>query len=156
MRSETLRPVWPASDKITVLSKTRTETLAEALRLGQPEIFNTDQGAQFTSEAFPGRLEQRGIRVSMDGRGRALDNVFTERLWRSVQYEEVYWKEYREPAEAQRGLRRYFRHYNHERPHQALGYRTPAEVHATGVLWKTEARETEASTELSVSGSRGC
>ena len=92
----------------------------------------------------------------MSSGGRALDNVFTERLWRSVKYEEVYLKEYREPAEAQRGLGRYFRHYNHERPHQALGYRTPAEVHAAGTLWKTGARETEPSTELSCSGSRGC
>jgi len=129
------------------------EALADALRQGRPEIFNTDQGAQFTGEAFTGRLEQHGIQISMDGRGRALDNVFTERLWRSVKYEEVYLKEYREPGEAERGLRRYFRHYNHERPHQALGYRTPAEVHAAGGLWKTEARETEASTELSCSGS---
>jgi putative transposase len=129
------------------------EALAEALRRGQPEMFNTDQGAQFTSEAFTGRLEQRGIRISMDGRGRALDNVFTERLWRSVKYEEVYLKEYREPAEAERGLRRYFRHYNHERLHQALGYRTPAEVHAAGLLWKTEAREPAAPTEFSVGGS---
>ena len=130
------------------------EALSDALRQGCPEMFNTDQGAQFTSEAFTGRLEQHGIRISMDGRGRALDNVFTERLWRSVKYEEVYLKEYREPVEAERGLRRYFHHYNHERPHQALGYRTPAEVHAAGVLWKTEARETDASTELSVLGSR--
>ena len=109
------------------------EALTEALRGGQPEIFNTDQGSQFTSEAFTGRLQQRGIRVSMDGRGRVLDNVFTERLWRSVKYEEVYWKEYREPAEAERSLGRYFRHYNHERLHQALGYRTPAEVHGARV-----------------------
>ena len=132
------------------------EALGAALRVGQPEIFNTDQGSQFTSEAFTGKLEQHGIRISRDGRGRALDNVFTERLWRSVKYEEVYLKEYREPAEAQRGLGRYFRHYNHERPHQALGYRTPAEVHATGGLWKTEARETVPNTEISVWGSRGC
>ena len=132
------------------------EALAEALRGGQPEMFNTDQGAQFSSEAFTGRLQQRGIQISMDGCGRALDNVFTERLWRSVKYEEVYLKEYREPAEAERGLRRYFRHYNHERPHQALGYRTPAEVHAAGVLWKTEAQEMVPSTELSCWESLEC
>ena len=90
------------------------------------------------------------------GRGRALDNVFTERLWRSVKYEEVYLKEYREPVEAERGLRRYFRHYNHERLHQALGYRTPAEVHEAGLLWKTAARETEPSTELSCWGPLEC
>src|SRR3970282_240680 len=112
------------------------EALSEALRQGRPEIFNTDQGAQFTGDAFTGKLERHGIRISMDGRGRALDNVFTERLWRSVKYEEVYLKEYREPAEAERGLRRYFRHYNHERLHQALGNSTPAGGHAGGVLWK--------------------
>lgn len=106
------------------------EALGEALRRwGRPEIFNTDQGSQFTSEAFTGRLKKRGIRISMDGRGRCLDNVFTERLWRSVKYEEVYLKDYREFSDAQQGLGRYFRHYNRERPHQALEYRTPAEVH---------------------------
>ena len=115
------------------------EALAEALRQGRPEIFNTDQGAQFTSEAFTGRLQQRGIRISMDGRGRALDNVFTERLWRSVKYEEVYLKEYREPAEAERGLRRYFRHYNHERLHQGLGDRAAGESYFTPLLFKKTA-----------------
>ena len=106
------------------------EALGAALRRGQPEIFNTDQGSQFTSEAFTGRLQQQGIRISMDGRGRCLDNVFTERLWRSVKYEEVYLKDYQQSWEAQEGLGRYFRHYNGERPHQALEYRTPAEVYA--------------------------
>ena len=90
----------------------------------------------------------------MDGRGRALDNVFTERRWRSVKYEEVYLREYREPAAAQRGLGRYFRHYNHERLHQALGYRTPAEVHAGSVRWKTQVRVAEAGAEFPVGGSR--
>ncbi|MBI3894948.1 MAG: DDE-type integrase/transposase/recombinase, partial [Acidobacteria bacterium] len=86
------------------------KALANSLRQGRPEIFNADQGPQFTGETFTAKLEQHRIRISMDGRGRALDNVFTERLWRSVKYEEVYLKEYREPAEAERGLRRYFRH----------------------------------------------
>jgi putative transposase len=105
------------------------EALREALRLGPPEIFNTDQGSQFTGAAFTGELRRAQVRMSMDGRGRALDNVFVERLWRSVKYEEVYLKDYQELGEAQQGLRRYFRHYNQERLHQALGYRTPAEVH---------------------------
>jgi putative transposase len=100
-----------------------------ALGAGQPEIFNTDQGAQFTSETFTGRLEARGIVVSMDGRGRAMDNIFVERLWRTVKYEEVYLKDYAGVAEAARNLGNYFRFYNQERPHQALGYRTPAEVY---------------------------
>jgi putative transposase len=97
---------------------------------GPPEIFNTDQGAQFTAEAFLSVLKGCGAKISMDGRGRALDNVFVERLWRSVKYEEVYLKEYRTVIEAVEGLRRYFRFYNEERLHQALGYRPPAEVYA--------------------------
>jgi putative transposase len=101
------------------------EVLETALARGQPEIFNTDQGAQFTSPAFTGRLVAAGVPISMDGRGRALDNVFVERLWRSVKYEEVYLQDYGGMGDAQRGLGRYFRFYNEERPHQALGYRTP-------------------------------
>lgn len=101
-----------------------------ALSGAHPEIFNTDQGAQFTSIQFTDRLLGSGIRISMDGRGRALDNVFTERLWRSVKYEEVYLKDYSTPQDAITGLDRYFRFYNNERPHQALDYRTPAEVYA--------------------------
>jgi putative transposase len=103
--------------------------LETALRHGQPEIFNTDQGAQFTSAAFTGRLEAAGIQISMDGRGRALDNVFVERLWRSVKYEEVYLKDYTGFTDAARNLAAYFRFYNGERLHQALGYRTPAAVY---------------------------
>jgi putative transposase len=107
--------------------------LQEALRAGRrPEIFNTDQGVQFTAEAFTGALEAEGITISMDGRGRCYDNIFVERLWRTVKYEEVYLKDYAEPVEARRELRRYFRFYNEERPHQALGYRTPAEVYFAG------------------------
>jgi putative transposase len=104
------------------------DALQEALRQGQPEIFNTDQGAQFTSEAFTGLLEQHGISVSMDGKGSYNDNLFIERLWRTVKYEEVYLKAYQDGREARAGLGEYFRFYNDERPHQALGYLTPAEV----------------------------
>jgi putative transposase len=105
------------------------EALEAALRRGRPEIFNTDQGAQFTSRAFTERLRQGAIQISMDGRGRALDNVFVERLWRSVKYEEVYLREYNTVREAQQGLQRYFGFYNDERLHQALGYHTPAAVY---------------------------
>ena len=104
------------------------EALKEALRKGRPDIFNTDQGSQFTSEAFTGLLQQHGIRISMDGKGSYNDNLFIERLWRSVKYEEVYLKAYQDGREARIGLGNYFRFYNTERPHQALGYRTPAEV----------------------------
>ena len=103
--------------------------LAEALELGRPEIFNTDQGSQFTSRAFTGRLEEAEVAISMDGRGRVLDNIFVERLWRSVKYEEIYIKEYRSVPELERGLEGYFWFYNHDRLHQALAYRTPAQVH---------------------------
>jgi len=104
------------------------EALEEALRKGRPDIFNTDQGAQFTSEAFTELLQQHEIRISMDGKGSYNDNLFIERLWRSVKYEEVYLKAYQDGREARIGLSNYFRFYNTERPHQALGYRTPAEV----------------------------
>ena len=108
------------------------EMLEEALRSGKPEVFNSDQGAQFTAEAFTGRLERAGVSVSMDGRGRALDNVFVERLWRSVKYEDVYIQSYDAVPELGRGLGRYFGFYNNERPHQSLGYRTPAAVYRQG------------------------
>jgi putative transposase len=104
--------------------------LDDALRVGQPLIFNSDQGVQFTSIAFTSRLAQAGIRISMDGRGRAHDNIFVERLWRSVKYEEVYPNGYQTMEEAYHGLHRYFEFYNYQRPHQALDYRTPAEVYA--------------------------
>jgi putative transposase len=106
------------------------EALDEALSRATPEIFNTDQGSQFTAAAFTGRLESRGVAISMDGRGRALDNVFIERLWRSVKYEEVYLHDYADGWEAQERLGAYFRFYSHQRIHQALGYRTPADVYA--------------------------
>ena len=104
------------------------DALEEALSKGTPEIFNTDQGSQFTSEAFTGVLLQHNIQVSMDGKGRCMDNVFVERLWRSLKYEEVYLKGYQKVPEARAGIGAYFRFYNQERPHQALGYRTPGEV----------------------------
>ena len=104
------------------------ETLREALGKGKPEVFNTDQGSQFTSEAFTGLLERHGIRISMDGKGRYSDNIFVERLWRTVKYEEVYLKAYSNGREAKDGLEAYFQFYNTQRPHQTLGYRTPAEV----------------------------
>jgi putative transposase len=100
-----------------------------ALKTGSPGIFNTDQGAQFTSEDFTKRLEESGITISMDGRGRAMDNVFVERLWRSVKYEEVYLHDYEQVGEAVRNLGNYFLFYNQERPHQALGYQTPAAIY---------------------------
>jgi putative transposase len=100
-----------------------------ALQRGCPEIFNTDQGAQFTSEEFTKKLEEYGITISMDGRGRAMDNIFVERLWRSVKYEEVYVKDYGEVSEAVKNLGNYFVFYNQDRPHQALGYQTPAAMY---------------------------
>ena len=105
------------------------EMLDEALRAGKPEVFNTDQGVQFTAAAFSGRLESAGVAVSMDGRGRALDNVFVERLWRSVKYEDIYIQGYDTVPGLHRGLARYFAFYNDERPHQSLDYRTPAAVY---------------------------
>jgi putative transposase len=105
------------------------EALDAALACGRPEIFNTDQGAQFTSQAFTSRLEAHGVAVSMDGRGRALDNVFVERLWRSVKYEDIYLRDYATPPELRRGLDRYFAFYGRERLHQALDYLTPWEAY---------------------------
>ncbi len=106
------------------------EALQEALlRYGAPEIFNTDQGIQFTSEAFTGVLIEHGIQISMDGKGRALDNVFVERLWRSVKYEDIYIRGYETMKEVKTGLREYFRFYNEERFHQGLDERTPDDVY---------------------------
>lgn len=109
------------------------EALERALSRATPEIFNTDQGAQFTSRDFVGMLGKEGIRISMDGRGRAFDNIFIERLWRSVKYEEVYIKEYQDVAACVEGLRAYFRLYNEQRPHQALAYKTPCQVYREGI-----------------------
>jgi len=105
------------------------EALDEALTMGRPEIFNTDQGSQFTSREYTGRLEEAGIAVSRDGRGRALDNVFVERLWRSVKYEDIYIKDYERAMELELGLTAYFQFYDERRLHQSLDYRTPGEVY---------------------------
>ena len=104
--------------------------LEEALGKGRPEIFNTDQGSQFTSEAFTQTLQEQRVQVSMDGKGRYLDNIFVERLWRSIKYEEVYLKAYQTVAEARTGINAYLEFYNRQRPQQALGYR--AEVYQHG------------------------
>ena len=103
--------------------------LERALEQGHPEIFNTDQGVQFTARAFTHPLEQAGIRISMDGRGRCFDNIFVERLWRTVKYEDLYLKDYPTVLDLEQGLNHYFTFYNQERPHQSLEYQTPAEVH---------------------------
>lgn len=105
------------------------EAVNEALDHGKPDILNSDQGSQFTSPAYIELLKQADVRISMDGKGRAIDNVFTERLWRSIKYEEVYLHEYATPREARRGISRYLEFYKYRRLHQALGYKTPAEVH---------------------------
>lgn len=103
--------------------------LEDSLTHSQPEIFNTDQGSQFTCQAFTTVLQDHGIAISMDGRGRALDNVFIERLWRTVKYEDIYLKDYATPIELEKGLQSYFAFYCHERPHSSLGYHTPAEAY---------------------------
>ena len=108
------------------------EMLEEALRRGRPEVFNTDQGVQFTAQAWTGRLESAEVAVSMDGKGRCLDNVFVERLWRSVKYEDIYLWRYETVPQLQQGLGRYFPYYNEERLHQSLEYRTPAAVYQEG------------------------
>ena len=107
--------------------------LEEALGRGTPDIFNTDQGSQFTDEAFIGLLKKHGVRISMDGKGSYNDNLFIERLWRTVKYEEVYLKAYQDGREARIRLGEYFHFYNTNRPHQSLGYRPPAEVYAGAV-----------------------
>jgi len=123
------------------------EALRHALLKGSPEIFNSDQGTQFTSEDFTGILLRAGIRISMDGRGRVYDNIFVERLWRSVKYEEVYLRDYEDVREARESLGRYFEFYNCERPHQALGYRTPQEVYG-GKEQEVEFRDLSAVTRF--------
>lgn len=105
------------------------EALEDALTIGIPDIFNTDQGSQFTSKEFTNTLKNHAIAISMDGKGRVFDNIFIERLWRTVKYEEVYLKDYANVREAIRGLSDFFRRYNEERPHSALGDKTPYEVY---------------------------
>ena len=122
------------------------QTLDEALSQGTPQVFNTDQGCQFTASAYTSRLELAGVAISMDGRGRALDNVFIERLWRSVKHEEVYRRDYANVAEAQDSLSAYFRFYNNRRRHQSLGYRTPAQVYS-----QAQAEATDGSKKIAMS-----
>ena len=119
---------WPGGCPTPLEVDFCVAALEEALSKGRPQIFNTDQGSQFTSEAFTSMLLAQGVQVSMDGRGRCMDNVFVERLWRSIKYEEVYLKAYRNGTEARKGIGAYLAFYNQERPHQALGYRSPGQV----------------------------
>jgi len=105
------------------------DAVTQALRIATPQIWNTDQGSQFTSPQLTGQLEAAGVRISMDGKGRAYDNIFTERLWRSLKYEEIYLADYGSPREARVGIGQYFQFYNTERPHQALDYRRPADLY---------------------------
>lgn len=123
------RYVLSWSISITLDTRFCLEALETALAGARPEIFNSDQGVQFTSGEFTRRLQNAGVRISWDGRGRALDNIFVERLWRTVKYEEVYLKDYHTVAEAMRNLKEYFEFYNHRRLHQALAYQTPAVVY---------------------------
>lgn len=115
------------------------EAVQRALSRAQPTILNSDQGSHFTSPAYLGLLQAAGVQVSMDGKGRATDNIFTERLWRSLKYEEVYLNEYATPRQARDRITRYLHFYNTARPHQSLDYRTPAEVHS-GLLLLPAAR----------------
>lgn len=110
------------------------DTLKEVLAFRQCEIFNTDQGSQFTTNRFTEPLISRGIQVSMDGKGRALDNIFVERLWRSVKYENIYLREYPDVQNVKKGLDEYFEFYNHQRYHESLGYKRPAEVYLSGTI----------------------
>ena len=117
--------------------------LEEALSKGRPEIFNTDQGSQFTRDAFTNLLQEQGVRVSMDGKVRYLDNIVVERLWRSIRYEEVYLRAYQTVAKARTGINAYLEFYNRQRPHQALGYRTPAEVYLSEQIGKDAGAQEE-------------
>jgi putative transposase len=120
---------WEVSS--TMESDFCVSALERAIRLyGKPEIFNTDQGSQFTSHDFTGVLKDNNIEISMDGKGCALDNIFIERLWRSVKYEDIYLKEYDSVEALKHGLKRYFHFYNHERPYQHWGESTPAEIYS--------------------------
>ena len=129
------------------------EALEEALGKGRPEVFNTDQGSQFSSLEFTQILQEHEVKISMDGKGRYQDNIFVERLWSTVKYEEVYLKAYANATDARRELGAYFRFYNNQRPHQALGYRTPAEAfHGDPTVREEESKYRRCSDEP-VSGS---
>jgi putative transposase len=130
---------WELS--ITLEKEFCLQALKNALWISKPEIFNSDQGAQYMSEEFTGLLEETKVRISMDGRGRLYDNIFVERLWRTIKYEEVYLHDYRTVQEARERLAAYFRFYNTERLHEALGYRTPHEVYFGTSAVQTSARE---------------
>ncbi len=123
---------WELSN--TLDSSFCLSSLQAALKKGSPQIFNTDQGPQFTGKLFTTELLDHGIKISMDGRGRCFDNVFIERFWRSLKYEEVYINEYQNVSDAYLGIQRYIRFYNNERLHQSLGYRSPSELHHKSVL----------------------
>ena len=123
---------WRLSN--TLDSSFCVEALEEALdKYGRPEIFNSDQGSQFTGREFTGVLAQKGIRISMDGKGRAYDNIFVERLWRTVKYEDVYLNGYETMSEAREGLRKYFKFYNWDRLHQSLNYKTPGQIYCANL-----------------------
>ncbi len=122
---------WELS--ISMESSFCVEALDEALQVARPDIFNSDQGSQFTSAAFTQKLKEQEIKISHDGRGRAFDNIFVERLWRTLKYEEVYLKEYANVSQARQGIKAYFEFYNRERLHQSLGYKTPEAVYRQGL-----------------------
>jgi putative transposase len=129
------------------------EALEEALaRFGKPESFNTDQGSQFTSQAFTGALEGAGVRISMDGRGRFLDNIFIERLWRSLKHEDIYLKPYADGREARAGIAAWIAFYNSRRPHQGLGYKTPMSVWRLGATGALDARAVDMTLRLDNAG----
>jgi len=129
------------------------EALEEALaRFGKPEIFNTDQGSQFTSQAFTGALERADVRISMDGRGRFLDNIFIERLWRSLKHEDIYLKHYADGREARAGIASWIAFYNSRRPHQALGYKTPMSVWRLGTTGALDEKAVDMTLRLDNAG----
>ncbi len=127
----------------TLEAEVYVKTLKRALEKGKPQVFNSDQGSQFTSLSWLKVLQINNIQISMDGQGRCFDNIFVERLWRTVKYEEVYLKEYLDVWEAEKGLGNYFHFYNHERPHQSLGYQTPFEVYQAGLKIKANKEQNE-------------
>jgi putative transposase len=137
---------WEIS--VTLESDFCVEALRQALSIGKPQVFNTDQGSQFTSVEFTKILLDAGVQISMDGRGRAFDNIFSERLWRTVKVEEVYLRDYQTVTEARYYLGRYFEFYNNDRLHEALGYRTPAEVYGVAVVTPVALRAPSVTTAL--------